>query len=308
MAKTKKKGKGVSLAIGDQVAGGGLFGAGEATATEHRFGYFDYNGKAKKAAALLIDYERDGESHRESYTVGNGFKPSEDGTYLIPKGTETGLNNNTKCAQYLRALAEECGMPEDFVTDDISVLDGIVGTLTRKPLEKVEGSDKAGSILVFTEVDEAPWAEGGKKKKKAKKKDEDEDEDDAEDEDDSDVDDDEDDEPKKKKGAAAKGKAKGKAKKSDDDDDEESDDEEDEDSDDDADDEDEGFADIATEALLAALEEGKLKVGKIEEAVLAQTKKNRDKKKIAALAASEKFLKTEAGWTYNAKAKTVSLD
>lgn len=314
MAKKSKGGKGVSLSPKDKVTGGGLFGAGTATATEHRFGLFDYNGKRKPVTALLVTFERDGEEHIESYTVGNGFKASEDGKYLIPKGGQTGLNDNCKAMLYIGALTDECEMPEDFVSTDISVLDGIVGDLTRKPLEKVEGSDKAGSILVFTSTDEAPWSEGGKKKKKSKKKDEDEEEEEEEDGDDDsddadDDDDDEDDEKPAKKGKGAKadkadkGKTKG-GKKAKSDDEDEDDDDESESDDDDAADED--LTEIATEALLAALEDGPLKTDKIEDAVLAQVKKHKQKKDIAKLAASAKFLKTEAGWSVDGK--KVSLD
>lgn len=300
----KKSGKGVSLAKKDAVVGGGLFGAGTATAGEHRFGLFDYNGKRKPVTALLVTFERDGEEHIESYTVGNGFKPSEDGKSLVPKGGQTGLNDNCKAMLYIGALTEECGMPEDFVSTDVSVLDGIVGELTRKPLEKVEGSDKAGSVLIFTSVDEAPWESGSKKKKKASKKD---DEDEGEEENDDDDDEEEEDEKPAKGKAGKAGKADKKKKPADDDDDEDdadaSGDEDDED-----DDADEDTAEAAVEALLAALEDGPLKIAKIEDAVLAQVKKHKNKKAIAKLAASEKFLKKETGWSFNAKAKSVSLD
>lgn len=305
-----KKGssKGVSLDPDDQVVGGGLFGAGEATATEHRFGMFDYQGKRKPVPALLVTFTRGDEEHIESYTVGNGWKPSEDGLSIIPKAGQTGLNDNSKAAKYLAALRDDCGMPKGTVSNDISVLDGIEGTLIRKPLEKVEGSDKAGSILVFESIDSAPWEDGGGKKKGAKKKAKDEDEDDADesdddDDDDSDDDDEEDEKPKKgaKGGKAAKG-GKGKSKSDDDDDDDDSD----EDSDDD--DADEDVVEEATEALISALDDGPLKLAKIADAVKAQVKKSKNAKAILALVVSEKFLAKELGWSFDAKKKTVTLD
>src|SRR5690348_17060593 len=84
---TKKKGseKGASLDPDDAVVGGGLFGAGPAKAKKHRFGFFDYNGKRKPVPALLVEFTRDDEKHTESYTVGNGWKPSADGLRIIPK-------------------------------------------------------------------------------------------------------------------------------------------------------------------------------------------------------------------------------
>lgn len=287
-----KKSSGFSLSPDAQVAGGGLFGAGEAEAAEHIFGMFDYNGKRKPVPALLVTYQRDGESHIESYTVGNGWKVSSDGKTLIPRAGQTGLNDNTKAAKYLAALRDECGMPGDFIGDDITVLDGIVGTLDRKPLEKVEGSEKAGSILIFTETETAPWedtpgkklkAAVGKVRKAAA----------------ADDDDDEDEKPKSKAKAG-----KGKAAVADDDDD----DDEDVDADADAGDDDEDVTEAAVEALIGALEDGNLKLAKVEGAVLAHPslKKNAQKKAIAALAATPKFLKTEKGWDFDGKIVSLS--
>lgn len=320
MAKADKKtgsssSKGVSLSPKDAVVGGGLFGAGAAIAASHLFGWFDYNGKRKKVPALLVTFERDGEEHIESYTTGNGFKPSEDGKTLIPKSGQTGLSESCKAMQYIRALQDECDMPEDFIGADITVLDGIEGTLTRKQLEKVEGSDKAGSILLFTEADSAPWAEGKGKKKsaaKGKKKDADEDEEDDEDEDEEsesdDDDDDEEEKPKSKKGGKADAKKGGKKTSKSDDDDEDEDADEDESGDDDEDDED--VVEEATEALIVALEDGPVKIAKIADAVgaIKAVGKSKNKKAILALVATEKFLSRESGWTFNKKAKTVSLE
>lgn len=290
MAKdTERTTRGVSLDPDDQVVGGGLFGAGEAVAKEHVFGPWDYNGKRKAVPALLVTFEREGEEHTEAYTVGNGWKISQDGEYLIPRAGQTGLSDSCKAAKYLAALRDECGMPKGTVRDKVSVLDGISGTLDRKPLEKVEGSEKAGSILIFTEVDEAPWASNGagagaKKKKKAeagtkatksaKAAEDDDDEDDDEEA------------PPTKKGRTAK------AAPADDDDDTDAD---------------EDVTEEAVEALITALDDGPLKLAKVEGAVLAAVpKKNPQREAIAALAASKKFLQEEKGWSFDGR--TVELD
>lgn len=310
-SKSKKKAGGFSMDPDDQIVGGGLFGAGPGTTgSSHRFGVFKYPNTNTKAPALLVEFERDGETHTESYTVGgNNWKPSADGKTIVPRAGQTGFSTSSKAGQYLAALRDECGMPSGFIVDDISVLDGIVGTVDRKPTEGVKGkgdkeAGKPGSILIFTEVDEAPWEAGSKKKGKKKAKPVADDDDEDEDADESESDDDDDDEeeaPAKKKGAAAaaKGKKKPAADADDDDDEAESDD-------DDSDDED--LTEEATEALIAALDDGALKLSKVEGAVSAALKKHPQKAAIAALAASPKFLKMEKGWSYDAAKKVVTLD
>lgn len=277
MADRNKKQAGFSLAPDAQVVGGGLFGAGPAQATEHIFGMFDYNKKRKPAPALLVTFEREGESHIESFTVGNGWRVSTDGKTIIPRANQTGLNDGCKAAKYLAALRDECGMPGDYVTDDITVLNGIEGTLDRKPLEKVEGSDKAGSILIFTDVETAPWSENGSKpaaKKAATKSAKPADDDD----------DDEDEKPKSRKAKAAA-----------------DDDEDDTDADEDID-------ELAVEALIEALDDGPLKVAKVEGAVQSapSLKKHAQKKAIAKRAADSKFLKQEKGWDFDGRVVSLS--
>lgn len=282
--KEMKEMKGVSLDPDDFVVGGGLFGAGPAVAKEHRFGMFDYNGKRKPVPALLVTFERDGEEHIESYTVGNGWKPSQDGEYIIPRAGQSSLNDGCKAAKYIAALRDECGMPKGTVAQRISILDGISGTLDRKPLEKVEGSEKAGSILIFTDLSEAPWVSNGasgKKKtstKAAKPAADDDDED-------------EDEKPKAKKGKAATAVA------------------DDDDDDDDDKDSDEDVTEEAVEALISALDDGALKLAKVEGAVLAAVAKKHPKRaEIAALAASKKFLQREQGWSFDGKTVTLDAD
>lgn len=303
---SKKKASGFSMDPDDQIVGGGLFGAGPGTTgSSHRFGVFKYPNTNTKAPALLVEFERDGETHTESYTVGgNNWKPSADGKTIVPRAGQTGFSTSSKAGQYLAALRDECGMPSGFIVDDISVLDGIVGTVDRKPTEGVKGkgdkeAGKPGSILIFTEVDEAPWEAGSKKKGKKKPKPTDDDDDD---EDSDDDDDDEEEAPAKKKGAAAKAKGKTKPAADADDDDDEAESDDDEDSDD------EDLTEEATEALITALDDGVLKVSKVEGAVSAALKKHPKKAEIAALAATPKFLKAEKGWSYDAAKKIVTLD
>lgn len=278
---TKDVARGVSLDPDDQIVGGGLFGPGPAVAKEHRFGMFDYQGKRKAVVALLVTFEREGgEKHVESYTVGNGWKPSLDGEYLIPRAGQAGLSDSCKAAKYIAALRDECKMPKGTIARRVSVLDGIAGTLDRKPLEKIEGSERAGSILIFTDVDEAPWladgASAGKKRMKHATT--------------PVVEDEEEDEKPQRTGKAGK-PAVAVADDGDDDDKDESD---------------EDVTEEAVEALISALDEGPIKLLKVEGAILAAVKKHPKRKEIAALAASKTFLQREQGWAFDGR--TVSLD
>lgn len=300
------KGSSVSLSPKDFSIGGGLFGAGPATAKEHRWGIFDYNGKAKPQTALLVTFERDGEEHIEAMTVGQGWKPSSDGTQLIPKAGQKSLNSSCKAAQYLSALADDGGMPDDFLDGgDITLLDGIEGTLVRKPLEM--SGDRLGkkgeppTVLIFEGVESAPWQKDLRNAvKSAKKKAVAEDDDDDSD---GDGDDDDDEKPAKKKGSTKKAAA------ADDDDDDE-----------DAapakskgkkaaaasdDDDDEALLETGIEALIAALEDGPVRLKDVEGAVLNQLKKHKQRQEIAELMANPKTLKQEKGWSFDGKKVTL---
>lgn len=314
--KSKSSEKGVSLDPDDAVVGGGLFGAGSARAKKHRFGFFDYNGKRKAVPALLVEYVRDDEKYTESYTVGNGWKPSADGLRLVAKAGQSGLNDNCKCMLYLKAL-KEAGMPKGYIGDDISVLDGIDGELIRQPIEAIEddkggGKKKPSTVLVFDEVSKAPWGKGSKKSSKPADDDDDEDAADEDEDTDADEDDEEDEDEKptkaKSKSSAKTSSAKSKKSKSDDDDEDEDEEEEEEEEATDDDDEDEDQVEAGVEALIVALDDGPLKLAKVSDAILLQLKKHPQRKAIAALVATEKFAAKEKGWSYDKKKKVLSLD
>jgi hypothetical protein len=152
---------GVSLDPDDFVASGS-FGPGPATANKHTFAYFDYQGKGPRVPALLVTLERDGEESVESYTVGKGWEPSADGKMILAKGNQASLNPKSKAGLYISAM-KDCGMPKGFITNDISVLDGVDGNMIVKPMEKIAGDDKDKSALIFNKVTDAPWNGSGSK-------------------------------------------------------------------------------------------------------------------------------------------------
>lgn len=203
---TKKSG--FSLAVSAQVATSTLgFGSGRAKVVKAKWGVVKYSGAAagRKATALILTLARGGEKLPENYTLGKGFKPSEDGKQLVPTDNQAGLNPTSKCGLLFSSLAKSAQMPDSFDLDtDIGVLVGLDIDFVKKPMEKGEGMTGNPTVLVMDpegEVYSAPWKF---KKGAGKKKDEDADDDDEEasskkaDADDED-DEDEDEAPKKKK-------------------------------------------------------------------------------------------------------------
>jgi hypothetical protein len=283
---TGKKSKGVSLSSKDFTSAVGL-GPGQLTVTESYFGMHDYGGKRKAVAAWFIGGTRNGdEVDAEPWTVGQGWKIDDDGQVLTPKAGQNGLPNGCKAAHLLESL-EAQGMPSDYLKRPEDLI-GVEMTLMNKPLPKIEGRDM--NVLVAESVESAPWEENGKRKAKVKAKVK------AKPEADDDDDDDDDDEPVRGKGkkkpaddddddedeAPAKGKtaARGKGKPEP---------EEDE------------YEEDATEALIALLEDGPVKLRQLEAALLTQLKGNKQAKAIAAYAIEPEFLEKELGWTFNGK-------
>lgn len=272
----------LSLRSKDAIESGGLFGPGEAEITAARWDDFEYKKKGQTrgttAQVLLVEYDRDGETATTPYGIGNGWKIGKGNQELIPRNGQTGLPNNCNAMHFIMAL-EDAGMPEDFLERPEQLV-GLKGTLILKPIERDFGEDgiKKKSILVFSDVDDAPWdAKGGKSKAKPKGISAD--------------DDDEDEKPKSKSGkkvvddddedeAPAKGKKKPSA---------------------DADDED--VDEAAVEALVDALEEDeKIKIANLEAAILARLpKKTPNRAEIAARCTEADFLDQEKGWSIDGK-------
>lgn len=309
---TKAKGKRISLDDEDAIDVG-LFPSGPARITESIFADYDYGGNTKPQAVWLIAYERDGEPYEQPYSLGKGWRISEDGTRITNKAGHAGLAKSCNAIRHLvtplKIALKEAGIDSSILGEgDPTVLVGMDTVLRRvdqedrpglKPRKRRDGEESGPrSILEIEEVLSAPWdkssGKAGSKKKKAAKKDEDDDADEAEDEDEADDSDEDDDEAEDKRPAsrkpkpAARAKANGKGRS---DDDEDEDDAEDEGQDD-------AVAEDAIEALIEAVDGGPVKYAKLE-ATLRKSVKGKKADAIVEWALNKKNLKTEKGWSFD---------
>lgn len=106
---------------------GGLLDAADVIVRAARICMWDYNGKAKATTAIRVQFEDgDGKLHEQYYSIGDPerYVPSEDGTQVLPTNGATGLNTSSNGYQFMKSLVDS-GVPADFVTTDISKIDGI---------------------------------------------------------------------------------------------------------------------------------------------------------------------------------------
>lgn len=105
---------------------------GNFTWKECRFAFFDYVKKtgekvATTTAARIAFLSEGGEEQIQHYSVGDPSRvvPSGDGKTLVLQGGSAALNKSSNFFVLMKAL-EDAGLPDDFLGDDISVLDGLV--------------------------------------------------------------------------------------------------------------------------------------------------------------------------------------
>ncbi len=96
------------------------------------FVLFDYTRKtgekvATTTAAHITFKGEDGTEYEQHYSVGDPARvlPSQDGKAIILQGDNANLNKSSNFFVLMNAL-ESAGLPEDFMGEDISVLDGMV--------------------------------------------------------------------------------------------------------------------------------------------------------------------------------------
>ena len=99
---------------------------------ECRFALFEYRKKtgelvATTTAARINFASESGEEYTQHYSVGDPSRvtPSEDGKSLVLVGDGVALNKSSNFFILMKAL-EDAGLPDDFLGNDISVLDGMV--------------------------------------------------------------------------------------------------------------------------------------------------------------------------------------
>lgn len=147
---------------------GGSF-EGPLTAISFKFTEaYDFNGKAKPQAGLLITLVGEGgKPFDKFYGIGDNkkFAVIDGGKKLQPVGKTTGLNKQAKTAILLQEL-QNCGLDMSVLEDgDITNLDGLHAEWTNKALKEFYGRDmktQSGEdavILVPTEIYLAPGDE-----------------------------------------------------------------------------------------------------------------------------------------------------
>lgn len=121
----------VSIRPSDFVEGGAVPVDKNLTWKEVRFNLFDYKKKsgevvATTVAARVSYVDEDGGEYEQQYSAADParFTPSEDGKTLIPLGTATALSKSSNFFVLMTNLIN-AGFPENKLTGDVSVLDGL---------------------------------------------------------------------------------------------------------------------------------------------------------------------------------------
>lgn len=156
---------GASLNPNSMVEGAGL-PSGNHRVVESRFTIFDYDGKADRPSLTLrwkLEDIETGEKNDQHYSAGDPTKiqPSADGKQAIMVGGTTGLNKNSNTA-FLMGELINAGFPEDRLTLDASIFDGMEATFSIKPQPKRGGlaSNEGKSIAVPSVILKLPWEDG----------------------------------------------------------------------------------------------------------------------------------------------------
>jgi hypothetical protein len=145
----------------------------------------------QKAPALMVDLypvnegnERVGEVHQQFWSAGNidRIVPVKDGE-VADEGSgfgaingASGISDNSNYAIFLSKLVE-AGMPEDFVEDDVTVLEGLIGLIVQTAAperagmprnqgatQKESEDTRPSTIYVVGEIRKGPWEEEDKPK------------------------------------------------------------------------------------------------------------------------------------------------
>ncbi len=121
----------VSIRPSDFVEGGAVPVDKNLTWKECRFNLFDYKRKtgevvATTVAARINYVDEDGNEYEQQYSAADParFTPSEDGKTLVPLGTAAALSKSSNFFVLMTNLIN-AGFPENKLTGDVSVLDGL---------------------------------------------------------------------------------------------------------------------------------------------------------------------------------------
>lgn len=161
---TQPKGA-ASLRPSEHSEGGGA-PVGNLSVLESRFVEWDYDGNIPKPALALRWKMRDddGNEYVQHYSAGDldRLEPSEDGKYAVATGVDQSLKK-TSNASILITETINAGFPEEKVTGDASVFDGLYAYFEAKAQPKRAGlattDDRVRMITVPTVIMRLPWEE-----------------------------------------------------------------------------------------------------------------------------------------------------
>ncbi len=168
---------GIGLGPSGFVEGAGLLDNVDVKFKKVRFEMFDYGGKSISAVpALKIEMEQeDGSSAEQYFSAGSAadWSPSKDGTKLVSVGNARGINKGCNMAILINSIIE-AGFPEDKITDDCTVFEGMevhvirVKAPERKGIVKqprADGKEYEQTNLVVDAIHKLPWEtkKGGSK-------------------------------------------------------------------------------------------------------------------------------------------------
>ena len=173
---------GVSIRPSDFVEGGAVPVDRNLVWEKCRFALFDYTKKDGTVVATTTSIELhlkddDGQEFVQNYSVGDPerFLPSTDGKTLVAVGAAQALSKSSNAYLLLNALIN-AGVPENKLSEDISVLDGLYAHHIGLPEPKRAGLARVVAegavarervISVPDRILSAPWDKGGKGKSKA---------------------------------------------------------------------------------------------------------------------------------------------
>ena len=155
---------GLSLRPSDAQQGGFLDDL-DVTLKECRFVIWDYMGQAKPTVALHVHMVEDSggiaTDYHQYYSAGDPAKvvPSDDGKTVVPQAGATGLNTNTNAIAFITSIVN-AGFPEDKITDDASVFDGLVCHINQvaQPKRSSLKDQKEGkTYALVTKILRLPW-------------------------------------------------------------------------------------------------------------------------------------------------------
>ena len=152
--------EGLSLKPSDATVGGFLDDV-DVTIAEARFTVWDYQGKAAPTIALRVSFEdQEGGTHQQYYSCGDPTKlhPSTDGRAIVALVPGVGINQGTNAIAFISSLVN-AGFPEDRLTNDVQIFDGLQCHVNQVAQPKRPGlkDQKDKTYLLVTKILRLPW-------------------------------------------------------------------------------------------------------------------------------------------------------